>query len=44
MRPDVIAKSGPNLGRIRFSEQAERLLEGFRHLQEDRRVAKWSEI
>lgn len=44
MRPDVIAKPCPNLGRIRFSEQAERLLEGFRHLQEDRRVATWAEI
>lgn len=44
MRSDVIATPRPNLGRIRFSEQAERLVQAFKHLEEERRLATWEEI
>jgi predicted GNAT family N-acyltransferase len=44
MRSDVIPATNSDLGRIRFSEQAERLLAQFKHLEEDRRLARWEEI
>lgn len=44
MRPDVTTAPSPDLGRIRFSEQAERLVAKFNHLAEERRPATWDEI